>query len=248
MASTSETGHAKNVSNFEDLISFCSAYGTQYNPSKPALSIRELTTQLNNANAVLQELNVAKTAYNNATNAREVAFKPVRAFATKVINALAAAGATKQTMDDVKSINAKLQGRRMKAIAKEDEAAKASGEEPAKRASVSQQSFNNVVEHIAQLITTVIAEPAYLPNEDELKPLALNALLAELRAKNTQVISTGTILSNARISRNRTLYGEGTGLVATSLAVKAYVKSVFGSTNPKFKQISGLKFADLSDD
>lgn len=242
MASTSETGHAKNVSNFEDLISFCSAYGTQYNPSKPSLSIRELTTLLNNANVAVQEHNVAKTAYNNATNARELAFKPVRAFATKLINALAASGATKQTMDDVRSINAKLQGRRMKAIAKEDEAAKASGEEPAKRASVSQQSFNNLVEHMAQLITTVTAEPMYLPNEDELKPLALNTLLADLRVKNTQVISASTVLSNVRISRNSILYGEETGLVATSLAVKAYVKSVFGATNPKFKQISSLKF------
>lgn len=34
MASTSETGHAKNVANFSTLISFCTAYGTKYNPSK----------------------------------------------------------------------------------------------------------------------------------------------------------------------------------------------------------------------
>jgi len=37
MASTSETGHAKNVANFEDLISFCTGYGTAYNPSKAAI-------------------------------------------------------------------------------------------------------------------------------------------------------------------------------------------------------------------
>lgn len=27
MASTSETGHAKNIANFQDLISFCQGYG-----------------------------------------------------------------------------------------------------------------------------------------------------------------------------------------------------------------------------
>ena len=29
MASKSETGHSKNVANFEDLISFCTGYGTK---------------------------------------------------------------------------------------------------------------------------------------------------------------------------------------------------------------------------
>ena len=36
-----------------------------------------LTTQLTSANAALQAVKVAKTAYDNATNARELAFKPM---------------------------------------------------------------------------------------------------------------------------------------------------------------------------
>ena len=39
MASNSETGHAKNVANFEDLISFCTGYGATYNPSKAAIQL-----------------------------------------------------------------------------------------------------------------------------------------------------------------------------------------------------------------
>jgi len=46
MASTSETGHAKNVANFEVLISFCSGYGASYSPSKNALKIPQLQTTL----------------------------------------------------------------------------------------------------------------------------------------------------------------------------------------------------------
>jgi hypothetical protein len=45
MASTSETGHAKNASNFDELISFVLGNGTTYNPSKynskPATSFFE---------------------------------------------------------------------------------------------------------------------------------------------------------------------------------------------------------------
>ncbi|HQW16595.1 MAG: hypothetical protein JNK36_01820 [Bacteroidia bacterium] len=44
MASTSETGHAKNVANLEDMISFCTDYGGTYNPSKAATQIPLLNT------------------------------------------------------------------------------------------------------------------------------------------------------------------------------------------------------------
>ena len=99
MASTTETGHAKNVATFEDLISFCTGYGATYNPSKAVLKLPALTTQLTGANAALQAVKVAKTAYDNATNAREVAFKPMKTLATKIVSALAATEATKQTVD-----------------------------------------------------------------------------------------------------------------------------------------------------
>ena len=39
MASTIETGHAKNVANFDDLISFATGYGTAFNPSKPSIKL-----------------------------------------------------------------------------------------------------------------------------------------------------------------------------------------------------------------
>jgi hypothetical protein len=44
MTSKSETGHAKNVANFESLISFCIGYNADYNPSNAALKISALQT------------------------------------------------------------------------------------------------------------------------------------------------------------------------------------------------------------
>ena len=242
MASTTETGHAKNVATFEDLISFCTGYGAAYNPSKAALKLPALNTQLTAANATLQAVKVAKTAYDNATNAREIVFKPLKTLSTKIVNALAATEAARQTVDNVKTSNLKIQGKRAKA--KEKPAAKdlAPGAEPAKTASISQQSFDKLIDHFAQLIATLTAEPKYLPNENELKLTALNTLLTDLRAKNTAVINATTAASNARIARDKALYGEGTGLVATALDVKTYVKSLFGASSPQYKQVSALKF------
>ncbi len=201
-----------------------------------------MTTQNTGAIAALQAVKVAKTAYDNATNARELAFKPLKPLATKIVNGLAATEATAQTVDDVKSTNNKIQGKRAKAVEKPDAKALAAGAEPVKTASTSQQSYDKLIDHFAQLIATLTAEPKYLPNENELKVATLNTLLTDLRAKNTAVISATTALSNARIARDKTLYGETTGILDVAQDVKQYVKSLFGATSPQYKQVSGLKF------
>ena len=115
MASTSETGHAKNVANFEDLISFCTGYGAQYNPSNPTLALAALNTLLTNTRALLTALNTSRVPWINAVNAREIAFKPLSPLVTRVINALDSTEASAQIVADAKSISKKIQGIRSKA-------------------------------------------------------------------------------------------------------------------------------------
>ena len=43
-----ETGHAKNVSNFQTLITFCTGYGADYNPTNAMIELTALTTALGN--------------------------------------------------------------------------------------------------------------------------------------------------------------------------------------------------------
>jgi hypothetical protein len=83
MASTSETGHSKNVANFEDLISFCTGYGASYNPSKAAIQIASLNTLRTNALSSISGVTSSKTAFSNATNARQAAFEPLKNFVPK---------------------------------------------------------------------------------------------------------------------------------------------------------------------
>ena len=74
MASTSETGHAKNVANLDELISFVGGYGVVYNPSKPAIKLPALQALSTAAKAAIGAVNSANPAYSNAVAAREVAF------------------------------------------------------------------------------------------------------------------------------------------------------------------------------
>ena len=249
MPSTSETGHAKNVANFEDLISFCNAYGATYNPSKDALTIAKLTDLQTNAKASLQQTKTAKTSFDNATNARQLAFKELKPLATKVVNALSVSGANTLAVEDAKTINRKIQGAKANGGTKTPTTpADPNAPTPTdKTISTSQQSYDSLIDHFTKLIESVSQDANYKPNETELQTATLQTKLDGLKTSNTNLINGFTNWSNARINRNTTLYNPLTGLVQTALEVKKYVKSVFGATSQQFKQLSGLEFTNVKD-
>ena len=172
MASTSETGHAKNVANLEDLISFCTGFGATYNPSKTELQIPKLKALLSTAQLALNETTSSENAFNNATNSRMNAFKPLKSLGTRLVNALDATDASDATVKDAKTINKKLQGQR----ATPKPIADPTGTNPGdKSISTSQQSYDQQIEHFSKLVDLLSSDSNYAPNETELKVPALKA-------------------------------------------------------------------------
>lgn len=243
MSSTSETGHAKNVANYEKLIANITALGTLYNPSKASLKLPELNNQLAAAQASISTVNSSEPAYKNAVSARDVAFAPLSKLITRVNNALKASDTTTQVDESAMTLVRKLQGRRAtpKMTDEQKKAAAEAGNEVTEISS-SQMSFDSRLDNLDKLILLLSTVEAYIPNEEELTIAALTNLYNDLKAKNTDVITAEAPLINARIARNDVLYKANTGIVDTSVDVKTYIKSVFGATSPQYKTISGLKF------
>ena len=214
MASTTETGNAKNVANFEDLISFCTGYGASYNPSKASIKLAALTTKRTDAVNALAKVNSFLPPWTNAINAREEIFNPLSKLITRVVNAVVASDVPKEIIADVKTIARKLQGKRASAK----------------------------IENMDKLIQLLTAQAGYTPNEPELTVAGLTTVFTNMKTTNTDAVNAYTPLSNSRIDRNKILYDETTGLVTVAGDVKAYVKSVFGGTSPQYKQVSKLKF------
>jgi len=243
MASTIETGHAKNVANFEKLVSYCTGYGTTYNPPKATIKLTALTTLATNSKNAINAVNAALPAYSNAVSAREAAFQPLSKLVTRIMNALKAADTTQQVDESAQTLVRKLQGRRASAKLTEEEKKVMAGQgKEQKEISASQLSYDSRLDNFDKLIKLLTSITQYAPNEADLKVTALTTLLTDLKAKNTAVITATTPLSNARISRNDILYKELSGLVDIAQDVKSYVKSVFGATSPQYKQVSGLEF------
>jgi len=243
MATFSETGHAKNLAKFDELVSFLNAFGTSYNPSNPSLNIRALQALSADSRKTLTTLNEQLALYGNAIAAREVNFKPLNKLITRIMNAMKAIKTTQQVDDNARTLVRKIQGIRSSAKKTEEEkkALAAEGSET-KEISSSQMSFDARLENFDKLIKLLASIPEYEPNEEDLKISALTKLYAALQAKNTSVVNAAVLVSNSRLSRNNITYKPDSGLVDIAFGVKSYIKSIYGGTSPEFKQVSKLAF------
>lgn len=243
MASTSETGHAKNVALFEELISFVSGFGEAYNPSKASISLSGLRTLSDGAKSAINAVNSVYPVYSNAVAARDAAFTPLSKLVTRVMNALKATDTTEQVDKSARTLVRKIQGARAtpKMSEEEKQAAIAEGKEITE-ISTSQLSFDSRLENLNKLIQLLASVSLYAPNEEDLKVASLTALYTDLNSKNTAVTEASVLLGNARIARNNALYKTNTGILDIAVDTKNYIKSVYGPTSPQFKQVSKLTF------
>ena len=232
MRSTSETGHAKNVANFETMIAFCIGYGTTYNPTNTNLLVRNLQTKFESSKNKLQTVKETKEPFDSVTGSRQLLFKPLKPLATKVINSLIAQSAPSTVVKDARTIVRKLTGKRARKIEGK----------PEDTISVSQQSYDRLVDSFTELIVLAQTETSYNPNEEDIKITAIQAFQTSLSSKNTEVRNIMVPYSNAMIERDEELYNPETGLVETAMDVKNYVKSVFGASSPQYHQISNIVF------
>jgi hypothetical protein len=239
MPTVSETGHAINVAHFQDVIDFVIGYGATYNPTKTVLKLASLTTKMATETTNLSAVTTENTAFNDAVNDRAIEFSDIRPLSTRILNALSATDASTQKIDDAKTYNRKIQGKRAKAVPTPTVPPNPTAPTTI---SASQQSFDQLVQHFDGLISVAGSEPSYAPNEVDLKIVTLTAKGATMLTLNNAVGTAFTGISNARITRNKGLYAVKTGLVDIAEGVKDYVKSIYGFKSPEYKQISKIKF------
>ena len=243
MATNSDINHAKNVTNFETLISVVVSLGATYNPSKDSLKLPALQTLHSAATDSMTALKNAESATATAVDTRELAFKSIGSLFTRINNALKASNSTVQADDTAKSIFRKLHGKRASAKLTEEQKAilLAEGKE-VNQNSNSQMGYNDRVENFESLISFLQTVPEYNPNEEELKITTLQALLSDLKAKNISVMQNRIAEDTVRGVRKSVQNTPLTGLVDIANDVKSYIKSVFGVNSTQYKLVSKLRF------
>lgn len=233
--SRSEVGHIKNVANFEDLISFCVSLGANYSPMKENMKIENIQALFVSSNEKIASLTSKRTTFDLATDKRRLEFFDFGSYSTRLVSAFSISGVDKLAIENAKSINSKIHGRRISKDEGKNE----------KTISTSQQSYDRIIDHFAKLIELFIQNPTYNPNEEELKITFLQNKLQNFKNRNTEVIDSYTSYFNSRLERNFILYDPTVGLVQIAKEIKLYIKSIYGTRSPQYKQVNKIKFVVL---
>lgn len=243
MTKISETGHAKNVANFEDLTNIVISFGPVYNPSRDSIRPAALQTVLANAHVSMDNYHNAASHYTLAAAERETAFEPTNKLTTRMFNALKATDTTSNVDDTAHSLARKIRGERATPI--KEVAPTIAGESTdaeTKHISSAQTGYDNRLDNLDKFIIHLQNIPKYAPNEIELQPGSVRIMLEDMKLKNNQAKQAAIALSSARIARDKVLYEPITEITDLAFDVKTYVKSLFGATSREYRQISGLEF------
>mgnify|MGYP003600237162 CR=1 FL=1 len=217
------------------LISNIASYGDRYKPTNPSILLEALKKMEADGRAAVLAVNDAMPIYSRATIERDNAFAPLGQLVTRSLNSLRASSSSEQTDEAASAIVRKIRGNRTTAKA-------AATDVKVATVSTSQQSYDSVIDNYERYIQYIAATPEYAPNEEDIKLPVLKALAVDLRAKNTACNNAKVAIDNARMARNRVLYTPLTGLVDVALDAKTYIKSLFGSTSPEYKQVAKIDF------
>jgi hypothetical protein len=234
MASTSETGHAKNIANLNTLNNINAAFGAKYNPGNKVYSLTSMQALYNSCKTLQSDANTQKGIFEPFQNGRTAEFKDAQKLARRFRTAAKTCGAGTGFYADVNKIVTKILGERA-------EKAKPTEGDPS-GTSASQTSFDNMVNHWDGLAKMLAGEAKYTPNEADLTVAAATAKAAALDKANSEVASAAPLYNNAIIARNKGLYADETGLCTIAQGSKDYVRQVFGFSSPEFKQVSKLQF------
>lgn len=235
--SNHEGGHAKNVAQFQKLITRCELL-PDFNPPNPIIYLLELQAYRTTADNAIVSVHQRKSTSDITINERQKEFERLDSVSTRTVNILEVIANEKKIVADARTILRRIRGEVSKPKTDEN----LPGQEAMSPRSNSQQSYDKLIDHFRALIELVKQVPGYEPNEAELTIAGLSAYHADLVMKNNNVTKANTQLSKARKTRDKLLYNTIDGLLQRAKLVKLYVKSLYSASSLEYKEISKIKF------
>lgn len=241
MASTSEKGHAKNIANANLLNTYIAQLGSIYNPSNPKLYLSNLQNIYTTSFSQQENVNTLVAPYSLAVDSRERIFAPISKKITKLRKAYKATeGVTPAQLEDFMTIARKLKG-----IRKANNAPTTDTVEEQKQHSTSQMSFDQRTNNYGILISQLQNTLNYIPNEIEYQIATLQAEKVQMLQATQNVANTFIPLTNARSTRNNTMYLSEDNLVDTFNKAKDYLFTILDDNSVQYKAIAKIKFKKI---
>jgi hypothetical protein len=222
-----KTGKIKTVAALDKVLQICNEHGASYNPGNESLQPTAMRSLLERAQEKVEAVNVTRTAYAMAVNARTASFTGIQKLATQVARMVSSSKASANDKEEVKMIQRKLTPARKRKSGSDSQTQPVTTE-PAKGVrSTSQLDREGMMNNFHQLIQAVASIPAYKPNEPEFKVENLKAKLMQLQQECELTRTAAIRFSNARIERDQVLFGPE-GAAEITRQAKDYIRAKFG--------------------
>ena len=237
----SETGHAKNVANFETTHIILTGLGAGYNTNQPLILLPAVKAKLNAAKSALAAVDAAEAAKKIDVNDRQTEFDGIEKLAVNIKRSVEVEINDETFTRDVLAIIRKFRGGGNGTETPDDpNTLNIDESKPAK--STSQRSYDNLVSHFADLIALLQTQPAYNPSDPEMQIAALETKLAAMQAKNNAAKTSTAALGNAQDTRDEILYDPETGVLKLVKLIKTQLALNPGKDSAAYQQINALEF------
>lgn len=238
MASTSETGHNKNVANFMTAYQILEEMGSIYKPSNENLLLPNLEQKKQALSAVMTALNDKKPIYKNVVASRENTIARLGKTMTKVLSYTRSLNISDTDKENIANQIKKIRG---------DKKTKKIDPANAEVATIStsQMSYDSRIANLATVIKQLASHPEYNPNETEIQIESLQAYQLELSDLSTVVNAAGNTMISTRNNRNKELYADDQNIIDLMKGIKSYVKSLGEVGKPYYKALVKLKFTNI---
>jgi len=238
-----ETGHAKNVANFETIIIILTALGVNYNPAQALILLPALQTKLTEAKAALDAVDAAEAEYavkvDEIQAEMEGLYKWVVNLKRTVEVDINDAAFTRNIQTIVNRFNSDSRDTGLP-----DDPNTPDVDESRTARSTSQRSRDNQIAYVADILALINTKRDQYTTTDAGYTLAdIEAKLDRLNTKNNAARAAYAARGNAYDNRDRVLYDKDTGVLKLVKLIKTQLARKPGRQSAAYQQINALEFS-----
>ena len=236
-----ETGHAKNVANFEQVVIILTGLGAVYNPSQALILLPALQAKLTEAQAALAAEDTAEADRTVKIDEVQDEFKGLVEYAVNIKRTADVDVNEAAFTNDLSSVVNKMRSQGRDTGLTDDPATPE--DESRTGRSTAQLSRDSLVSHFTDLIALIkTKEDKYTTTDAEYTIAAMEAKLQALKTKNNAAKTSIAVLGNAKDERDHILYDEETGILKLVKLIKTQLTKKPGKNSSAYQQINALEF------
>jgi hypothetical protein len=236
-----KSGHAKNVANFEIVTLILSARGAIYDPAEPSIRLAALKTKLEEARAVLVEVDADRRDKTARLNDLEAELGDLDKYVAGLKRAAEAElndpHLTRSLQNIVDLFNSKK-----RAAGVSNNPLTIGINESRTALFIARRERDNQILHLAEMFALLKPRADFHPADPQYRVSAIEARLIALTVKNIAAKASEAALGSSEAARDRILYDPDSGLLKLVKLVKSELARKPGRDSAVYQQVSVLEF------